>query len=695
MPSWAARCSFAAIILLVSAFVARTVVGTTTVTVWASATSGFSVVLACAIWLQRKGLERRWNSLSIAERRIGLVVSLVCGVVTAVGTSTDIHTTHPPVIFHVEALSTAESVSSWDLFDFQAAGELPLDAPDVAITGAGEHTNGKVVMTGAGLVAWNTPSRGVPAVRLRTTSTVPIKVHCNGVEKTFSTIETGPIEDALLWCPIAITDAATFIARAVLLCQALTAAVAALLLWCLLAERTANLGAAAPRAQTRAGITIFLISLVPLTFYFAAFFPGTMSSDSLDQWAQALGLRQLGDAHPITHTMLVRAASLFGESPATFVAFQIVAVCASFATLVSIARYGRRAWAAVSWIALATACCPPVGFFSVAIWKDVLFSAACLCFVVAVTTVAIDSALARSWAWRWGFVLSGLSVLLLRHNGISTVLFGTAALVCVFKSHRLFALALSACILVIGFGTRAVLTRVLDATPSPAYAVYARPMQDIAAGLRAGLELDPADKAALERIAPVSVWKGAFVPATAGGLLFAPNFDRTAIEDAGPDLRRIWFSTIASKPMVVLEEELKMLSLFWQTIPPSDGYTATVPRGIDANSLDLRTEPLIENAHDFLMWLLAWSEQRSTIWLLWRPVIWLLAIALCVAATSLRNRSVATVSAAPMLGHLAGLIPTLPAQDVRYFLPLLLCLPAYVLLALLDTKELRRPQVIG
>jgi len=55
----------------------------------------------------------------------------------------------------------------------------------------------------------------------------------------------------------------------------------------------------------------------------AILYPGLMSSDSVDQWSQALGPRALADWHPVLDTLWIRLWS-FAGTPAVPIAVQVL-----------------------------------------------------------------------------------------------------------------------------------------------------------------------------------------------------------------------------------------------------------------------------------------------------------------------------------------------------------------------------------
>lgn len=114
--------------------------------------------------------------------------------------------------------------------------------------------------------------------------------------------------------------------------------------------------------------------------YYYAFFPGTLSSDSLDELRSILGVSALSNHHPMMHQILIALCLKIGGSSletgvAAYTLVQMVLLALSFALCVYfLLRRGVSKY--ICGVAYCFFALYPVNaFYSVAMWKDVLHGA--------------------------------------------------------------------------------------------------------------------------------------------------------------------------------------------------------------------------------------------------------------------------------------------------------------------------------
>ena len=185
-------------------------------------------------------------------------------------------------------------------------------------------------------------------------------------------------------------------------------------------------------------LVIFLLYLP----FFLRYCPGLFFGDTFSSLAQIMGWNPLSNHHPVAFTMMMAAcikiAGLMGMGPSVGVALltvlQMACVASTFGYL-SIwvtSRLGvssRWSWLLVVYFCLSRYC----ALFSVALWKDPLFS----CCLVLMVTMLADAAMEKdSWSSALRLLVFGalaLGVMLLRNNGlyICSALFVVLAIIAV------------------------------------------------------------------------------------------------------------------------------------------------------------------------------------------------------------------------------------------------------------------------
>ncbi|SHH87209.1 hypothetical protein SAMN02745124_02303 [Desulfofustis glycolicus DSM 9705] len=175
--------------------------------------------------------------------------------------------------------------------------------------------------------------------------------------------------------------------------------------------------------------------LLVFTVYLLAFWPASMSPDSLDQWGQLLRLK-FKDWHPVFHTLNIWAVTRFWLSPAAGAVFQVIVLACSFGWALSrLARAGVTR--PVLWVtSIFFALLPVNGLMAVTIWKDIPYSAAMMILSILLLEIAISSG---KWLESRKnaalMILVILFISLYRHNGIFPAFATPVALLFAFPTR--------------------------------------------------------------------------------------------------------------------------------------------------------------------------------------------------------------------------------------------------------------------
>lgn len=175
--------------------------------------------------------------------------------------------------------------------------------------------------------------------------------------------------------------------------------------------------------------------------YFLAFYPGILSSDSIDQLNQILGLSPYSNHHPWLHTLFIglfyKAGSAIGESANAGVAFYIVVqmliMSAIYAYLIT-TLYRRHIKGFFLILCLFYyAVLPFQAIYSITLWKDILFSGVFLLFSIILWQLGTEAP--AKFRYIACFFI-GVLVCLLRSNGFYTYLFCLPFLIYFFRKIR-------------------------------------------------------------------------------------------------------------------------------------------------------------------------------------------------------------------------------------------------------------------
>lgn len=237
--------------------------------------------------------------------------------------------------------------------------------------------------------------------------------------------------------------------------------------------------------------------------YLAAFWPGLMSNDSIDQWTQAsTGL--YNDWHPVFHSLYIWTLTQLWHSPAMVAVAQIVALAlVSGWALGEIEQLGVPRW--TLWTtAILFAIAPANGIMAITLWKDVPFSIS----ILALTTLLIRIARTEGQDLNQPGVVIFLGitsalVALFRHNGPPTAFGAVLFVAFVYRAH--WQRVLTSLLISVGLwlGVRGPLYDWVDASRQTQPGLLWPVLHQIAGHLVAGTPLSEEERHLLDDVLPV------------------------------------------------------------------------------------------------------------------------------------------------------------------------------------------------
>jgi len=438
--------------------------------------------------------------------------------------------------------------------------------------------------------------------------------------------------------------------------------------------------------RRRLPLAVYAACQVIFLFWWAAFYPGLVSYDSVTYLLHVTTGPWVNN-HSVLYDSLVWLSLHATGGLALLTLAQTVAMSAALAyTVVAFRRLGVPGrWTAVA--AVVVAALPPIGTFIVFVWKDVAFS---ICAYLVVPTLAHLLSLRGRAGWRTDrrvnrlIVALGLELLgvcLFRQDGFLAVTLAAVALVVLLPGMRArlaAAAAAAVCItFVLNFSVYpAVGVQRADTSLAlgPAYADIA-----VAYGQRPR-SFTTADRALMARVAPLAAWK-----ATANcydsdwTTSQIPDFDTNATRVSG-QLFSLWLRVLGRSPDLVLGARICRGSIAWSVFQgPSRLEAQTkiaglpLPKGnwqrIEHNPYRhaVLSRPLAVTANKAGTFLWGVSRTRQFDWLLWRAPFWCYLCYLMVFAFARARRNWALLSLASIVaGQQLAVLADNPSQLFRY-----------------------------
>jgi hypothetical protein len=178
----------------------------------------------------------------------------------------------------------------------------------------------------------------------------------------------------------------------------------------------------------------------------------------------------------------------------------------------------------------------------------------------------------------------------------------------------------------------------VDRFVAPVAEVYA---PEVAAIVRHAPEVFGAeDRALLEAVAPLDVWSGAYRCGEGIALVRDRDFDVTPIRDDPGAYRGLLFRAALRRPLIVIGHRVCASGVVFLPAQPTgerfEAYTYNVPQ----NEVGLERETKWTRAFNITKAVLVRTDRPSSLWLFWRPAIfvWPAMLAFAVAVV-MRRRS--------------------------------------------------------
>lgn len=428
------------------------------------------------------------------------------------------------------------------------------------------------------------------------------------------------------------------------------------------------------------GVVTYLLAQAVLAFWWVARYPGLFSPDSLDHvWQATSG--NWNTHHPITYTALVWLSVRLTGGIGALTLAQTAALAAGLAYAVTgLRRLGGPVWAwgaaAVTLVAL-----PPVGTFTVCVWKDVPF-VICHVFLLGVLARLVTrgrthrSPLSRGPLG--GTLLLLTLICLFRQNGFLVAMVVTGLIAVLVRGAALRVLLAGLIAATVALLTNWLLLPAVGVRDSGSIVAYEAFLGDLAVGYAAApTEFPPADLALLARVAPLTHWRDSADCHIVDPTVYGADFDRRVAEQHRDELLAAWWRLARRSPGTVLAARICRGAIAWR--PDSTGGLRTNPtawalpiyldRDPRFHDPEVRavayTRPLndrVRTAADQLSRLVSGPE-----WLLWRGATWawLAYLAVGLAAWRRRDRTVLALAALSAGNQLSVLVVN-NAQAARY-----------------------------
>lgn len=435
------------------------------------------------------------------------------------------------------------------------------------------------------------------------------------------------------------------------------------------------------------GLCGFLLCMLCWMFYFLYQYPGIMTPDSINQLEQVLHVIPYSNHHPWVHTLLISVFYHLGylltsnmvAAMSFYTFFQMCVLAFSVSFFLNTLRRFRVKPVFCLILSLFYALVPYNGVFSVTVWKDIPFAAGVLVFVCCLLrltffTRGTDLVL---------FVLSGLSICLMRSNGWYAFLLCLPFLFFYFRRHWKLFYPLLAGIFLTALVIKYPVMNAAQVTQPDLIESLAVPTQQIAAVLCKDRPLREDQRALIESVVDLTYIKELYDPYYADNIKeLVRAGDQDYLREHKKEFLKLYLELFLSYPGDYLTAYIHQTYGYWY---PDSFYLVAEAEGVSATSLGISHTPLIRGPvviklKEISIKLGSMLPLYGTLWSM-GVAFWVLLF--CVGNAFVRHEKWKLVLYLPFLALLLSvLIATPVATEFRYVYFLMFALPFYLLMAL-------------
>jgi hypothetical protein len=364
------------------------------------------------------------------------------------------------------------------------------------------------------------------------------------------------------------------------------------------------------------------------SFYLLVFWPGEMSSTSIIQWGQVVS-GSYNNFHPAVHSFLIWLITRLWFSPAAVALFQII--CLSLVTAWGIGilvDHGMNLPA--GWfISILFAISPINSTLVMSIWKDIPYSTAFLLFSLQILKVIFSRG---RWLEKWpnclGLGLSGLSIMLLRHNGLPVPILSLLVVVLFYKKYWLrivvtLGTLIISCVLILGPIYDALGVNKNSGVEDNVF------IHHIAAHIIDGNPLTTDEENLANLILPLDKWKYDCCSNVITHQV--PNFSYGKVAEYSSEVRRLFIKLAIKEPGIELKHIACVSQLVWKSYGSCGFWVSNIiseNRLIAENPYGIREDSQFPQVKKWLLTQYDFLYRTVKFRFYWYPIYYLILVVL-------------------------------------------------------------------
>jgi len=346
--------------------------------------------------------------------------------------------------------------------------------------------------------------------------------------------------------------------------------------------------------------------------YFLYEYPGVMTPDSINQYAQIIGAYELSNHHSVTHTALIAMFYQFGLSFTgdphmglalyTFAQMLFMAFVAGY-----VVRTLQKADVIMPVLVLTIcfyALMPYNGVYAVTIWKDILFAGSMTLFAATLMRFLLRGSYAASsdtvpklqvseyFTLLLPYVLSGILLCLLRTNGWYVFVLSVPFILITYRKWPKVIIPANLIILMLVLFVKYPVMHVYEIQQDSIVEALSIPLQQLARVLADKESLSEKEAAFLEQLMDVEQAANLYQPDVSDNIKYLVYQKGSSyLESHKSEFFRTWFSIGLKHPKTYFDAYVAQTNGYWY---PDGSYEVGLADGVYPNTFHIRWQPIIK-----------------------------------------------------------------------------------------------------
>lgn len=430
---------------------------------------------------------------------------------------------------------------------------------------------------------------------------------------------------------------------------------------------------------------IFLISFIFIVIcyipYLIIFFPGIITEDSLTGLNMILKIYPVSDSHTILHLLFMYIPFKIGNllfnniniSVGLISLTQIVIMALTFAYVIIFLEKRKVPNKILFIIILFYGLLPVNGFYSITLWKDIIFSCS-----MALLTIECFKLIEKknniTFKNSYMFVITSLLVVFTRNNAIYMYVILSMISLLIFKKNLKVIVPMILIVFVCYVTIKGPIFNILKIEKSSSAEYIAIPLQQIGRMAYKNVNFTSEEKKLIDKVIPLDELKKSYNPEIVDQIKFNNKYNSKEFEKNKLKYLKLWFNLCIKHPNIAIEAYLTSTLGYWY---PGVEYWVTTGK-IDPNNLGIHTYSFVPNRiRESFKHVISNKVPLIGFFNSIAFCFWLIFISMYILIKKKGKRIIYIYT--PVIGIWITLLIATPVYaEFRYTYSALLCLPIYI-----------------